>query len=92
MSIIIGKGYILSCNETEAQCPICNQAFDAGEKIWKSKYPVFKTKCPKCKGKIVIASPIMSSDTLKCWEAECPKNVKRLETETPFKVNGEIVK
>lgn len=89
MSVIIGNGYILSCLETEAQCPICTSKFDVGEKMYKAKYPVFKMKCPKCKGKITIASPVFSSDKLRCWETDCPENVKRLETVTPFKVNGE---
>jgi hypothetical protein len=91
MSIIIGEGYIVSCLESEVECPICTAKFDAAEKIYKAKYPVFKMKCPKCKGKLTISAPIFSSDNLKCWETECPKNVKRLETETPFKVNGKAV-
>jgi ssDNA-binding Zn-finger/Zn-ribbon topoisomerase 1 len=92
MSVIIGKGYMISCLETEAQCPICTAKFDVGEKMEKAKYPVFKMKCPKCKGKITVSTPMFSSDKLKCWETECPKNVERLESETPFKVNGIEVK
>ncbi len=92
MSVEIGRGYILSVLETECTCPICEQVFDASDKIEKHKYPIFKTKCPKCKGKITISAPVFSSDLLKCWETECPKNVPRLETVTPFMVNGVPVK
>lgn len=88
MNIITGPGYIISCLETEAQCPICTAKFDVGAKMEKTINPVFKMKCPKCKGKITVSTPFFSSDTMRVWETECPKNVKRQETETPFKVNG----
>jgi hypothetical protein len=57
----------------------------------KAKYPVFKTKCPKCKGKITISIPIFGGE-LKCWETECPKEIERLETITPNKVNGKVIR
>lgn len=87
MSIIIGNGMLITYNETEVTCPICTAKFDAGTKMDKAKYPVFKMKCPKCKGKITISVPIYSGE-VRCWETECPKNIKRLETVTPNKVNG----
>lgn len=89
MSIIIGNGMLLSYDETEGTCPICEQIFDASQKIEKSKHPVFNTRCPKCKGKITISTPVFGG-TLKFFETECPATIKRLETETPNKVNGRI--
>lgn len=91
MSLIIGKGICLTYFETEIKCPICEQIFDASEKMDKAKYPVFNTMCPKCKGKITISIPVFGG-VLKCWETNCPPSVKRLETETPNKINGIIPK
>jgi hypothetical protein len=87
MSIIIGNGMCITYNETEVVCPICTFKFDAGGKIEKAKYPTFKTKCPACKGKIGISTPIYSGNTT-CFEWDVPKSVKRLETITPNKING----
>lgn len=85
MGVIIGKGMIVTFMESDITCPICTYEFDASAKMDKAKYPLFNTKCPACKGKITISIPIMGG-TLKCWETECPRSVKRLETETPIKV------
>ena len=92
MSIIItGKGFLITISETELICPICEQSFDASEKMDKAKYPVFKTKCPICKGRIMISIPIFGGTT-KCSELEISPNVERLETVAPFTVNGKEVK
>lgn len=95
MGIITGKingeGYLIDVMETEVECPICTFKFDASEKMAKAKLPVFKTKCPACKGKIGISEPIFGGLT-KCFEWDCPPNVERLETTSPFTVNGEIEK
>jgi hypothetical protein len=92
MSVIVGNGVWISYNETDIKCPICTFEFDASEKIEKAKYPVFRTKCPACKGKIGISVPLFGGNT-KCFEWIAPKTTKdnRLRTETEFKVNGEIV-
>lgn len=90
MSILTGPGYLITYNETDVRCPICEQLFDASMKMGKAKYPVFNTKCPHCKGKITISEPIFGGQ-LKCWETNCPKTVKRLETTTPNRVNGKIM-
>lgn len=87
MSIIIGNGILLTYGESEITCPICTSVFDASAKMEKAKYPIFNTRCPKCKGKITISEPIFGG-VLKCWETECPLTVERLETITPNKVNG----
>jgi len=89
MSVLVGPGYIICYSETEVTCPICEQIFDAGDKISKAKYPVFSTKCPTCKGKITISVGIFGGG-LKCWETDCPSSIKRLETITPDKVNGKV--
>ena len=91
MSIILGNGMCISYDETEVQCPICTFKFDAGEKMEKAKYPTFKTKCPGCKSAIGISIPIFGGNT-KCFEYYPPNTDKpeRLQTETPFKVNGNI--
>ncbi len=65
MSLIIGNGVCISYFETENTCPICDQTFDATAKMDKAKYPVFNTRCPKCKGKITISVPIMGGE-LEC--------------------------
>ena len=91
MSIIAGKGFLLTYVETEVTCPICEQMFDCSERADKAPHPVFNMKCPKCKGKITVFIPIMGGE-LKFWETECPKTVKRLETTTPNKVNGRMPK
>jgi tRNA G26 N,N-dimethylase Trm1 len=87
MSIWSGKGYLITVIESEVTCPICDQVFDASTKMSKAKYPVFNTKCPFCKGKITISEPIFGGE-LRCWETNCPKSVKRLETITENKING----
>ncbi len=89
MSIIIGNGMLITYMENEIECPICNQIIDTGRASEKSKYPIFNMRCPKCKGKITISEPIFGG-TLKAWETECPKSVKRLKTETLNKVNGKV--
>ena len=76
--------------ETEIECPICTYVQDISKKASKAKYPMFDTKCDGCKGKITVLMPIFGGNT-KVWETECPPNVDRLETETPFRVNGEII-
>lgn len=90
MSLIMGNGMCITYMETEITCPICQQVFDATAKMEKAKYPVFNTKCPKCKGKITISEPIFGGE-LKCWETNCPPSVKRLKTVTPNKFNGKKV-
>lgn len=81
MGIIAGKGVLITFMETDVTCPICTAVFNASNKIEKAKYPTFNTKCPRCKGKITIATPIFGG-RLKCWETNCPAVVERLETET----------
>jgi len=92
MSLIIGNGAWITYDESDVECPICTFKFDASDKIEKAKYPTFKTKCPACKGKIGISMPIFGGHT-KCfeWDAPTAKALTRLETETPFKVNGKIL-
>lgn len=87
MSIWSGKGYLITVVESEVTCPICDQIFDCGGKMEKAKYPVFNMKCPFCKGKITISTPMMGGQ-LECWETNCPKTVKRLKTTTENKCNG----
>ncbi|MCH7826412.1 MAG: hypothetical protein IIC75_00325 [Bacteroidetes bacterium] len=86
MSVIIGKGTVITVMETKLECPICTAAFDASEKIDKAKLPVFKTKCPECKGKIGISLPIFGGTT-KCFEWKTPPHVKPVETVAQFEVN-----
>lgn len=74
----------------DVTCPICEQTFDASEKMDKAALPVFNMKCPKCKGKITVFIPIMGGN-VKCWETNCPATVKRLETITPETINGRPV-
>lgn len=64
-----------------------NQVWDASAKMEKAKYPLFNTRCLKCKGKITISVPIFGG-FLKCWETECPPTVKRLKTITPNHYNN----
>jgi hypothetical protein len=92
MSIIIGNGVHITYDESEVRCPICTAMFDAGGKMEKAKYPVFKMKCPNCKGLVGISVPIFGGNT-KCYEWNPPKikDPVILETETPFKVNGKVV-
>ena len=85
MGIISGKGVLVTFMESEVTCPICTFAFDASAKIEKAKYPTFNSKCPACKGKITISTPIFGG-TLKCWETDVPKCVERQETETPIQI------
>lgn len=87
MSIWSGKGFLITVVESEVTCPICSQVFDCSAKSEKVKYPVFNMRCPFCKGKITISEPIFGGE-LKCWETNCPKTVKRLETITENKING----
>ena len=87
MSITVGKGFLITHVETEVTCPICTFVFDACDKIERSKNPVFKTKCPACKGAIGISVAIFGGKT-SCFEWDVPKGVERLETETSNKVNG----
>lgn len=86
-SVYSGRGFLVAYIETEITCPICEQVFDCAKTADKKPYPMFNMKCPKCKGKITISLPIMGGRT-RCWETECPKSVKRLETETPIRING----
>jgi transcription elongation factor Elf1 len=90
MSLIIGNNVCITYLETEIECPICNQKFDASTKMDKAKYSVFNTKCEKCKGKITISVPIFGGELI-CYETNCPKSVERLETTTPNKYNGKIL-
>ncbi len=91
MSIIIGGGVLISYMESELECPICTFKFDASEKMDKAKYPVFNTRCPACKGKIVISMPIMGGTT-RCYEQADSPNIERLETTALFEVNGIPIK
>lgn len=86
MSVITGKGFLINVMESELECPICTYRFDAGEKMDKAKYPVFKTKCPACKGNIGIKMPIFGGTT-ECFEWDTSPNVEQLRTKAPFKVN-----
>lgn len=86
MSVIIGKNYLINVVETKLECPICTSAFDADEKIDKAKLPVFKMKCPNCKGQIGISLPIFGGTT-KCFEWETPSCIKPAETIAQFEVN-----
>ncbi len=87
MSIIAGKGFLITITETELECPICTFKFDASEKIEKARYPTFKTTCPACKGNIGIRTPIFGGTT-QCFEWDTLPNVKQLVTKAPFTVNG----
>ncbi len=91
MSIIAGKGFLITVMETELECPICAFKFDASYKMDKAKYPTFKTKCPACKGKIGI-SILIFGGTTECFEWDTnPKY--QLITKAPFTVNGkEVIK
>ncbi len=86
MSIIIGKEFIITVNETDLECPICTAKLDTSEKMDKAKLPVFKMKCPACKSKIGISIPIFGGTT-KCFEWETPVGVNKLKTAAPFTVN-----
>ena len=92
MSTLHGNGYLITYMETEVTCPICDFTFDASEKIDKAKHPAFKTKCPRCKGKIGISTPIMGGK-IKCYELpELNKSNSNLKINiTPNKVNGKPV-
>jgi hypothetical protein len=87
MSIIIGNGMCITYSETEVKCPICTSMFDASDKMEKAKYPVFKMKCPACKGAVGISVPIMGGNT-ECFEWN-PSH--RITNVTPNRVNGKIV-
>lgn len=91
MSIIAGKGFLITVMETELKCPICTFNFDASDKMDKAKYPTFQTKCPACKGKIGISIPIFGGTT-ECFEwGTNPKY--QLRTKAPFTVNDkEVIK
>ena len=93
MSLLIGNGMCITYDETEVTCPICTFEWDASEKISKAKYPIFKTKCPACKSKVGISTPIFGGQT-KCFEWDAPKTREnnRLETITPNRINGKIVR
>ena len=82
----------ITYNETDVECPICTFKFDAGEKMDKAKFPVFKMKCPACKSAIGISIPIFGGNT-KCFEWNPPKTKEnnRLENITPNKINGNII-
>jgi hypothetical protein len=92
MSVIIGNNMCITYSEMEVRCPICTFDFDASDKMSKAKYPIFKTKCPACKGLIGISIPIFGGNT-KCFEWNPPKTIanNQLENITPNKVNGKIV-
>ena len=92
MSLIIGNGQCITYFETEVICPICTFKFDAGAKMDKAKYPVFRTKCPGCKSAIGISIPILGGNTT-CFEWNAPKTREdnRLKTVTPNKINGRII-
>ena len=85
MSVIIGKNYLINVVETKLKCPICTATFEADEQINKAKLPVFKTKCPECKGKIGISLPVFGGTT-KCFEWKTPSCIKPIETIAPFEV------
>lgn len=89
MSLIIGNGMCIIYSETGIKCPICTFEFDAGDKMDKAKYPVFKMKCPGCKSAIGISIPIFGGNT-KCFEWNAPKTKddNRLENISPNKING----
>lgn len=93
MSLILGKGMIVTIIETDLTCPICTAVFDASKMMDRAKYPCFNTKCPKCSGKITIQEP-MYSGNVKVWETNPPliKNPEILQTETEFKINGKVVR
>ncbi len=93
MSVIIGNDVCITYHETEVKCPVCTFYFDASDKISKAKYPIFKTKCPACKSAIGISIPIFGGNT-KCFEWTAPKTIEnnRLETITPNKKNGIVLK
>jgi len=86
MGLIVGNGILISTVDTLCTCPICEQQFDVGPKIEKSKTPCFKMRCPKCKGKITVLIPLFSSDGLQCWETDCPPSATRLQTITGPKI------
>lgn len=90
MSLIAGNSMLITCVETEVLCPICGQTFDAGPLMGRSKYPLFNTKCPRCRGGITIHEPLFGGRT-ECWETAHSPNVKRLHSLSPRKVNGVVV-
>lgn len=90
MSVLLQGGGIITVMETELECPICTFVFDASEKMDRAKYPMFKTKCPACKGKIGISMPIFGGTT-ECFEWDVPANVTGVKTIAPFMVNGNVV-
>jgi hypothetical protein len=54
----------------------------------KADLPVFKMKCPACKGKVGIRIPIMGGTT-ECFELGVKDSI-RITTKAPFTVNGEV--
>lgn len=86
MSVILGKGFLIDTVDTLLTCPICTADFDASAKMDKAKNPYFKTKCPKCKGKIAILMPMFNGPT-RVFELDVPESVQAGETETDFTVN-----
>lgn len=87
MSIISGKGYLITVIETDLVCPICQGHFDADEIIEKSDDFFIETKCPNCKSAIGIVLPAYGGTT-KCIELDVPDGVVCLETKADFTVNG----
>jgi hypothetical protein len=85
MSLIVGKGVMITVMETEVCCPVCTFKFDVGEKSEKSKYPAFSMKCPGCKSKLSILMPVFGGQTI-VREFSVPENVERLQTVSEFKV------
>lgn len=77
---------LITYMESLVKCPICTFEFDASDKIEKAKYPLFKTKCPACKGAIGISMPIFGGNT-ECFEWN---QSFRRKFVTPNKVNGKI--
>ena len=88
MSIIAGKGFLITVVDTEVGCPICTFRFDASKVMAKAKDPVFKTKCPACKGATGISEPIYGGNTT-CFEWD--KRGGRHETVTPQTINGKPI-
>lgn len=87
MSIITGKGILITYCETEVECPICTFKFDADDKIDEAPYPLFETSCPACKGAIGISVPIYGGNTT-CFEWA---DSFRITTVTPNRINGEVI-
>lgn len=87
MSVLRGNGYWIHVNETDLTCPVCTAPFNAGDKMNKAKFPIFKMKCPACKSPIGIRIPIFGGTT-QVFEWNTPPHVHPLQSDAPFTVNG----